>query len=239
MHETYATTVMGSGYSASAVLPYVTGDTLKPKLDDMATAGSGPARTTYVAAVVDPGAAPTGDANRATLSQLFREHNRMLVACLIGRLHSVHEAREVAQEAYVRLLQLKQPSTPSMLRAYLFKTATHLAIDRLRHRAVQRSHQGAELLRGLAGDGRGEDPAVQLEAREQSLQLLGFLEELPSKCRQAFDLHRFHGLTQPEVGLRLGLSDRMVRRYVTYAMVYCRLRLDGCTADQARHEVSP
>jgi len=154
----------------------------------MPTAGAQLARTsTDVAAVVDPGAAPAGDASRTTLSQLFREHNRMLVACLIGRLHSVQEAREVAQEAYVRLLQLKQPSTPSMLRAYLFKTATHLAIDRLRHRAVQRSHQGAELLRGLAVDRGGEDPAAQLEAREQSLQLLGFLQELPSKCRQAID----------------------------------------------------
>lgn len=205
----------------------------------MPTAGSQLAGTsTDVAAVVDPGSAPAGDASRTTLSQLFREHNRMLVAFLIGRLHSVHEAREVAQEAYVRLLQLKQPSTPSMLRAYLFKTATHLAIDRLRHRAVQRSHQGAELLRGLGGDRGSGDPAVQLEAREQSLQLLGFLEELPGKCRQVFDLHRIQELTQPEVGARLGLSDRMVRRYVTYAMVYCRLRLDGWNADQARHEVS-
>jgi RNA polymerase sigma factor (sigma-70 family) len=184
------------------------------------------------------GAEPVGDARIAMLSQLFREHNRMLVAYMTGRLHSVQEAREVAQEAYVRLLQLSQPMAPALLRAYLFKTATNLGIDRLRHRVVRHTYR-EEQLRDKGGNRADEDPAVLLEAREQSLQLLGFLQELPRKCREAFDLHRFQGLTQPEVGARLGLSDRMVRRYVTYAMVYCRLRMDGWNADQARHEVSP
>jgi hypothetical protein len=30
----------------------------------------------------------------------------------------------------------------------------------------------------------------------------------------------------------------MVRRYVTYAMVYCRLRLDGMPVEQTRREIS-
>jgi hypothetical protein len=38
--------------------------------------------------------------------------------------------------------------------------------------------------------------------------------------------------------VRLGFSERMVRRYVTYAMVYCHLRLEGMAADQARRTVS-
>ncbi len=39
------------------------------------------------------------------VSHLFREHNRVLVGYLTGRLRSEQEAKEVAQEAYVRLLQ--------------------------------------------------------------------------------------------------------------------------------------
>jgi RNA polymerase sigma-70 factor (ECF subfamily) len=173
------------------------------------------------------------------VSHLFREHNRMLVGYLTARLRSVHEAKEVAQEAYVRLLQLQNPGAPSLLRAYLFKTATHLAIDRLRHRAVQRSAERGELFDGLtAGASDNDDPAEQLEARERTEHLLGFLQELPVKCRGVFELHRLEGLTQHEVGGRLGLSERMVRRYVTYAMLYCRLRLDGVPADRARREIS-
>ena len=55
------------------------------------------------------------------VGRLFREHNRSLVSYLAMRLRSVQEAKEVAQEAYVRVLQLQEPGAVSFLRAYLFK----------------------------------------------------------------------------------------------------------------------
>lgn len=175
----------------------------------------------------------------AAISSLFREHNRMLVGYLRTRLRSEQEAKEVAQEAYVRLLQLQEPGTPSLLRAYLFKIAANIAIDRLRHRSVRQRVEQHELLGELATrPGDFEDPAQQLLESERTDQLLGFLDELPVKCRQVFNLHRLEGVAQQEVATRLGFSERMVRRYVTYAMVYCRLRLDGMSVDQARRTVT-
>jgi RNA polymerase sigma-70 factor (ECF subfamily) len=176
----------------------------------------------------------------AAVSELFREHNRVLVGYLTSRLRSEQEAKEVAQEAYVRLLQLQKPATPSLLRAYLFKTAANLAIDRLRHRSVRhRAEQRAELLEDLtASRSELDDPAKQLLARERADQLLGFLQELPITCQHVFNLHRLEGVPQYEVAMRLGFSARMVRRYVTYAMVYCHLRSDGMPADQVRRKVS-
>jgi RNA polymerase sigma-70 factor (ECF subfamily) len=180
------------------------------------------------------------ESTAAAVSQLFREHNRVLVAYLTSRLRSEHEAKEVALEAYVRLLQLQQPDRPSLLRAYLFKTATNLAIDRLRHRTIQhRAQQQPELFEELhTTRGELDDPAKQLLAREQADRLLGFLQELPIKCQHVIDLHRLRGLPQHEVAMRVGISERMVRRYVTYAMVYCHLRLDGMAAEQVRLRVS-
>ncbi len=180
------------------------------------------------------------DSTASAVSQLFRDHNRMLVGYLTSRLRSEQEAKEVAQEAYVRLLQLQDPGTPSLLRAYLFKTATNLAIDRLRHRKVQyQAEEQPELFESLTGTAiELNDPANQLMEREQTARLLGYLQELPIKCQQVFNLHRLEGVPQREVAVRLGFSERMVRRYVTYAMLYCRLRLDGMAADQVRRKVS-
>jgi RNA polymerase sigma factor (sigma-70 family) len=180
------------------------------------------------------------ESTAAAVSELFREHNRVLVRYLTSRLRSEQEAREVAQEAYVRLLQLQDPGTPGLLRAYLFKIATNLAIDRLRHRQVRhRSEEQPKLFEDL-NTTRGElsDPAEQLMAREQSDQLLGYLQELPIKCQQVINLHRFEGVSQHDVAVRLGISERMVRRYLTYAMVYCHLRLDGMAVDRVRQRVS-
>jgi RNA polymerase sigma-70 factor (ECF subfamily) len=174
------------------------------------------------------------------VSELFREHNRMLVGYLRSRLGSEQEAKEVAQEAYVRVLQLHEPGAPGLLRAYLFKTAANLAVDRLRHRRVrQRSEEQPQIFEELnATRGELDDPAEQLLAREQADQLLRFLQELPIKCQQVMDLHRFEGISQRDVAVRLGISERMVRRYVTYAMVYCRLRLDGMAVDEVRLRAS-
>ena len=179
------------------------------------------------------------ESTAVAVSELFREHNRMLVGYLRSRLGSEQEAKEVAQEAYVRVLQLHEPGAPGLLRAYLFKTAANLAVDRLRHRRVrQRSEEQPQLFDEL-NPTRGEldDPAEQLLAREQADQLLRILQELPAKCQQVMNLHRFEGASQRDVSLRLGISERMVRRYVTYAMVYCRLRLDGMAVDEVRKRV--
>jgi RNA polymerase sigma factor (sigma-70 family) len=180
------------------------------------------------------------ESTHAVVSQLFREHNRLLVRYLTIRLRSEQEAKEVAQEAYARLLQLPQPGAPNLLRAYLFKTATNLAIDRLRHRMVRRRTEEQPALLGefsAIRDGSG-DPAEQLLAREQTEQLLGYLQELPPKCQRVFDLHRLEGMPQHAVATRLGFSERMVRRYITYAMLYCHLRLQGMTVDQVRSKVA-
>lgn len=172
------------------------------------------------------------------VSRLFRENNRVLVRYLSTRLQSEQEAKEIAQEAYMRLLQIERPESPEILRAYLFKTATNLAIDRLRHRRVRRRVEQDEAQEAWpAARGDGEDPAKLLLARELTLQLMKFLQELPPKCREVFSLHRLEGIPQQEVAARLGFSDRMVRRYITYTMVYCRLRLDGLAVDEARERV--
>jgi RNA polymerase sigma factor (sigma-70 family) len=173
--------------------------------------------------------------NIAIVSQLFQEHNRALVGYLTARLRSEHEAKEVAQEAYVRLLQLHKPGTPSLFRAYLFKTATNLAIDRLRRKAVRYRADNADRFGEVSAVRTvAESPEDQMLAQELTLQLNNYLGELPEIYQQVFRLHRLDGLDQREVGQRLGFSDRMVRRYVTYAMVYCRLRLTGLAPDDAR-----
>jgi DNA-directed RNA polymerase specialized sigma24 family protein len=89
------------------------------------------------------------DTRNSALSRLFVAHNKELLSFLMTRLGEA-EAREVAQESYARLLRLDQPETLSFLRAYLFKTAANLSIDRLRHRQTLRAtHPQVELLQEL------------------------------------------------------------------------------------------
>src|SRR5690349_8553601 len=91
----------------------------------------------YIHPDTDRGPVPE-DTERATLvERLFREHNEALLRFLKVRLRSNQDAREVAQDAYVRLLSLDKPQATSYLRALLFKTAANLATDRQRRAEVR------------------------------------------------------------------------------------------------------
>ncbi len=170
-----------------------------------------------------------------TVAALFRKCNRSLVSLLAARLRSVEEAREVAQEAYVKLLQLDQPGTVSLLQAYLFRTACNLAVDRVRQRSTHsrlRSEHAEEICEELtASEGLLEARAL---AHDELRMLQTSLGELSEKCRSTFLLFRLEGLDQQAIGRRLGITQRMVRYYTSYALKYCRLRMGGVSAITAR-----
>src|ERR1041384_1753927 len=88
-----------------------------------------------VAPAADP-AVPGDSPHQESVADLLRNHNRALHAFLMTRVRDEHEAREIAQEAYVRMLQLEHPGAVSFLRAYLFKTAANIALDRAKERAT-------------------------------------------------------------------------------------------------------
>jgi RNA polymerase sigma-70 factor (ECF subfamily) len=171
------------------------------------------------------GEAEDVQAHAHTVSRLFRDHNHALIRFLRTRLNSEQEARDVAQEAYVRMLELQRPVAVGFLRAYLFKTAANLAVDRAR-RSVKLQHlreQWLDPFESLAHAPPAEDTAG---AQQELLLIRGFLEELPQRCREAFFLHRFHDLSPAQIGNQLQVSERMVRSYLVRALVHCRQRLD-------------
>lgn len=178
---------------------------------------------------MDSSAAAIEDARAERIARLFSEHNESLVRFLSVRLHSVQEAKEVAQEAYVRLLSLDDSGAVSFLRAFLFKTAANLAVDRLRSRNRQRRAMNA----GLCNELR-EAPTPDYEAAqaEEAQIVRRLIEELPPKCRYAFLMHRIHGEDFSQIARKMNLSERMVRHYVANAVLYCRAGLDAAQASK-------
>src|SRR6202453_933427 len=172
--------------------------------------------------VADP--VPDSEESRASVvERLFREHNEALIRFLRGRVGSHNEAREVAQEAYVRLLSLDQPGAVSYLRAFLFKTAANIAIDRRRRHQNFDKVAARQLFMELT---ENRTPERQLSG-EQTLRHLGILiESMPPKCRESFVMNQIHGLDAATIARRLGITDSMVRKYVVRALLHCRAHMD-------------
>jgi RNA polymerase sigma-70 factor (ECF subfamily) len=183
-------------------------------------------RNTSISGDTGPGepkpGAPPADARAALVEGLFRAHNQSLLRFLVSKLHSPQEARDVAQEAYVRLLQLDEPGAVSYLRAFLFKTAANLAIDRMRSRQAEVRRLEMEFFEHRSPDA---DPQRSVAAAQELRAIEQLLQRLPPKCRQAFLLRRFEGLSSAQIARRMQIPERTVRHYIEEAIVYCRTRL--------------
>jgi RNA polymerase sigma-70 factor (ECF subfamily) len=166
----------------------------------------------------------------AEVARLFRDHNRTLVLYLAARLKDVQSARDVAQEAYVRLLQLESTGTVSFLRAYLFKIAGNIAIDRLRQQKTRTRFDRPQELGDIF-----LEPSVEqtLISREELAHLGQLVAELPERYQQAFRLHRLEDYSFADIARHMGLKERMVRRYVTNTLFYLRLRREGVPSTHA------
>lgn len=159
---------------------------------------------------------------RRRLAELFTAHNRALLRFLVCRLRSAQEAEEVAQEAYVRMLQLDRPDGVSYLQAFLFKTAANLAADRLKSSARRGRLDELDL---FAETPSSPPPENGVAARQEIDRVLQIVEELPAKCRYAFVMHRFYGHELGDIARQMNLTERMVRIYVTRALAFCDERL--------------
>lgn len=168
-----------------------------------------------------PAEAPTQEPPKAEV--LVRNFNQALIRSLQQRLGSYEDARDVAQEAYARMLNLGQEQVVSYHRALLFKIAQNLATDMLRRRAYTELPEPDDL--GFWPD-PAADPERSVRARIVLEQLPGLLAELPPNCAEAFRLVRLKQCSFKEAAEQLGVTERMVRIYLAKALALCQQRLD-------------
>lgn len=154
---------------------------------------------------------------------LFREHNAALVAFLRARLGTLADAQEVAQEVYLKLLTLDEATKIDSPRAFLFRAAANLAVDRLRMRNVRTN---------APVDPDHDDwhvtpiPEQHASALQQWRDMRDALDELPPKTSRAFVMHVIDGRDFAAIAKDMNLSERMVRYHVGNALAHCRDRRD-------------
>ena len=157
----------------------------------------------------------------APLDHLYSEHHSWLRQWLGRRLGCSADAADLAHDAFLRLL-LKpvQPVFGSALaaRGYLRKVANGLCINLWQRREIEQAWLDAL----AAQPERFAHSAEHCAAVLQALQEVGqMLIGLPTKAAQAFVLAVVCQMTDKEVASELGVSDRMVRKYVARAMLGC------------------
>jgi RNA polymerase sigma factor (sigma-70 family) len=123
---------------------------------------------------------------------------------------------EIVQEAYARLWAAS-PERIVNARAYLFVTARHVVGELLRRSRVVAIETMADVDTLNVPDGSG-GPERQVSGREEVEQMRRALGKLPTKCRRAFELRKFEGLSQKEIAKQMGISESTVEKHLIKAL---------------------
>lgn len=162
------------------------------------------------------------------LAVLERYYRELLNFCN-RMIKNSDAAADAVQETYARVLTAQRDDRDvTEPRALLYRTARNLMTDQHRRNVVrgQNTHQDAEAPGEVDLGDLAAPLAFEPEAAAMSSQAVNAMLEvigaLPPRCRQAFVLHRFDGLSHAEIADRMSISRKMVEQHIKVAMLACR-----------------
>ena len=179
----------------------------------------------------EPGTPDTGVRGGSDREREFTRHRRLLFGVAYDMLGSVHDAEDCVQETWISW-DRRDRSDVADPRAYLVRSVTNTALNRLRSaRARRETYVGPWLPEPVA---TAPDAAEEVErADEVSYAMLVVLETLGPVERAVFVLREVFGLPYAEIGAAVGREEPTVRQIAHRARVHVRERRPRFTADEA------
>jgi len=136
---------------------------------------------------------------------------------------------ELLQNTFFRIHRARGSYRPELaLRPWIFTIAAHVRRDELRRRRRLREDPGEEALAAAEEAGamdRTPDAERSVDARDAVERLRTALAALPEWPRVVIHLHRFEGMTFPQIAGVLGTSDVAVRGRAFRAYAQLRKQL--------------
>lgn len=154
---------------------------------------------------------------------LYCDHHGWLQRWLHHRLGNACDAADLAHDTFLRLLT--RPASRGFnsfaeARAYLRTAANGLCVDLWRRREVEQAW-----LQTLAAlpEPLAPSPEHQAIVVETLMEVGALLSRLPHKAARAFVLAQVDGMPYRDIAAELGVSERMVKKYIAQAMLQCAL----------------
>jgi RNA polymerase sigma factor (sigma-70 family) len=164
------------------------------------------------------------------LNETFLEHRAQLRRTALAVVGSAEAADDVLHDAYLKLHEAETGPIRQPL-GYCVRVVRNMALDHRRRttfegRLLTQEEEGMHV---PAPQGSPEQLTI---ARQQLSIVSEVLGRLPLRTRQAFEMYRLNGLTQRDIGQRMGVSAALVNAMVKDAigaLMACRplLAIEG------------
>ncbi len=152
-------------------------------------------------------AARKGD--RGAFERVARDYANMVIAVAYRLLGSEEDARDCAQDAFVKAWENVARYDPKWsVATWLRRIATNLALDRLRRRKILTGFPD-----GLEGstESNAEGPHEAVERRERAQRVWELLDTLPDKYRLMLVMREIEGMDISDISRETGIKPATVR----------------------------
>lgn len=140
---------------------------------------------------------------------------------LRSRLASAHDAEDLAQEVYMRLMRIKDTGQIRNRRAYVLRVAANVVYE-WRLLARNRLPHSSAPLETMEDE---SDPTHLALIEQQTEELEKALQTLSPKCQAVVLMHRRDHYTYAEIAEKMGMSVSMVKKYLVRGLAVCQARL--------------
>lgn len=161
-----------------------------------------------------------------SLDALYKGYHGWLLSWLRRRLDCPHNAADMAQDTFTRLLGAGAYVAPREPRAFLATVARRLLVDRGRRHKLEQAYRD-ELARHAEFMEQAPS-AEQVMAAVQALERIArALQAMSPRMRQVFVLRHLEGLSHGQIAEQLQVSTKTVQNDLVQALLQCHAAGDA------------
>ena len=129
-------------------------------------------------------------------------------------------ADDIAQDAFLKVWNMRDDIRSETVKALLYKIAGNLALNQLKHRQVVYNFENT-----YEQDSHSEQADSQVISDEFNSYLQKVIASIPENSREVFLMNRMEGLTYEEIADRLDLSVKAIEKRMSEALKIVRSKI--------------
>jgi RNA polymerase sigma-70 factor (ECF subfamily) len=166
--------------------------------------------------------------DKNSFRNIFQEYYQPLCHLSQHYLEDKDEAKEVVQDAFIKLWEIRHDLNPdSNLRNFLFTLVKNNCLNILKRRQILLKHhekiRWIEMHYQYESLSRLGDDYLEFDELKDKIDLA--IRNLPDHCRIVFEMSRFEELKNREIADKLGITQKTVEAHLTKALKILRSEL--------------
>ena len=159
--------------------------------------------------------------DQSAFAQIYERYWRVIYSHVYNMLRDEVEAKDVLQEVFSDIW-LKREQQYANLSGYLYVSARHKVINLVRKSKFQGAY--LESLARFATE-CSTTTLERLDEKDLAAAIEREVQALPPRMKEVFELSRKENLSYKEIALRLGTSDKTVKKQMYKSLQQIRLNL--------------